>query len=203
MPSIVHSDRRLEMKTQTVLIAICMLGVTLSTAAAQTNPAGPVTNGDFEQPFAPELVVEPFRDTPLDTCYGIGHQALWGSESTQSDATGTEQYDDLVPPTSDDPERLQQWATERVEGMQGVPDALSQRADAFAENPEGEAREEKRFQVGPDNCVWGPDTGYDVVYLTPVERIGARTPTTRACCLTTTSTTTPSTARPSSPRTRA
>jgi hypothetical protein len=148
------------------LPAVAATGPTIS----GTTGVGPVTNGDLEQPFAPDPVVEPLRGSVVDSCFGIGHQVLFGSDSTQSEITGAEPYSELVPPTDEDPATIGAWAEERIDGLSQAPSALQDRGEAVLEDPENEAQEERRDQIGPDSCVWGPEDGYDVVYLTPVER---------------------------------
>lgn len=130
----------------TILLAVTMFLVTVPVSTSQTASEAtgidPVLNGGFEHP--PEIATGPLEGTPLDTCIGVGHQAQFGEDTVQGDLAGGV-YDD-PDPTQSDPEH----AVERIQ-----------------EDPEGEAM----FLAGLGHCVWGEDTGYDLAWVTPVERM--------------------------------
>lgn len=126
-------------------VAVTMLsgGLVALAPTAGASPTGPITNSDFELAPVPDSATEPLAGTPADACYGLGHQAQYGSETTQGQATGGE-YD------SPDPDEADPVGA----------------AESAAENPEGTAR----YQAGWDYCVWGSDTGYDLAWVHPRTR---------------------------------
>lgn len=75
------------------VLGVGAAGIILAVAAGLSNaalsPAGPVVNGDFELYLPPyEPVGQLLQGTPLDTCVGIGHQALYGTDSWQAKLAG-------------------------------------------------------------------------------------------------------------------
>lgn len=132
-----------ELSVWTLAIAMLTGGLVALAAGTGASPAGPVTNSDFELPPFPDELNEPLTDSAIDECIGIGHQVLYGEETPQGTTTGGT-YDDPNP----------------EEGS--AEDA----ADQVAENPGDEAM----FASGYGHCVWGEDTGYDLVWLHPKAR---------------------------------
>lgn len=66
---------------RSLLVALLALAATAFPSNATTvEPVGPVLNGDFELAASLNL---PAGLTPLETCYGFGHQVLYGSDSWQ------------------------------------------------------------------------------------------------------------------------
>lgn len=131
----------------TVLIGLAML--TVAAPAAVSDPLVPVgatTNGDFERPFIPEVVPDALEGTPLDGCYGVGHQVLWGTDSPQGVLLGTGPFS----PTEAEP------------NPEGLVDRYGEE-----DRPIDKARDDAAAQVGPDTCVFGSEEGYDLVWLDP------------------------------------
>lgn len=98
-----------------------------------------IVNGDFELYLPSELM--PLEGSALDECIGIGHQALYGSDTLQADLTGGD-YESPDPTAAD-------------------PEAGAARLTA---DPEGEVL----FLSGYGNCIWGAETGYDLAWINPV-----------------------------------
>lgn len=131
----------------TVLIGLALLTVAAPAVVSDSlAPVGATTNGDFERPFIPEVVPDALEGTPLDGCYGVGHQVLWGTESPQGVLIGTGPFS----PTDAEPN----------------PDGLVDRYGQ-EERPIDKARDDAADQVGPDTCVYGSEEGYDLAWLAP------------------------------------
>jgi hypothetical protein len=133
-----------------VTIAIAMLtgGLAALAATAGASPAGPVTNSNFEAPPVPDSTGEALADTPADECYGIGHQAAYGSESPQGTASGGSFYP--YAPTQADP----------VNPDEADPAGAVQ---MVADDPEGTADQ----QTG---CFSGSQAGWDAAWIHPKAR---------------------------------
>lgn len=121
-----------------LLVTIAAAVLALAPASAQApSPRDPVFNGQFE---LNSPAGETLAGTPADACIGIGHQALYGSESPQGQATGGT-YDNPNPSQADP-----------VGAAQGV-----------AANPV----EAALFASGYENCYSGSEGGYDACWCNP------------------------------------
>lgn len=145
------------MRLSTFCLAIALVTVVLPLAVADSvAPGGPVTNGGFENPFVPSQVYDAFEGSPADTCIGIGHQVLWGEESTQHQVTG-----DKSPAENGEPE---------VDPNNVFP-VIVRFADS--ERPVEEIGEEATYQAGLGHCVFSNEEGKDLVWLSPGHRSNA------------------------------
>lgn len=105
--------------------------------AATSDAAGPVTNGDFELPPVTRTVEVALDGSPLDRCYGFGHQVDYGSQTPQAEATGG-------PFGEPDPEEASPFGA----------------LEMIIQDPEGTADQQT-------DCVWSAGDGYDVAHVHP------------------------------------
>lgn len=126
-----------------ILTALALVTVTVPTVLAQdVSPRDPVVNSGFEQasPAGSALA-----DTPLDECIGLGHQAMFGSQTPLGHLAGGP-YDDPDPQSSD-------------------PQAA---ADRIATSPGDEAL----FVTGYGHCVANDEEGHDACWCNPAQLAG-------------------------------
>ncbi len=144
-----------------VLVFPAVLGGTILPVSVN-----PVTNGNFDHPVLPSTLQDFFRESPLDSCTGIGHQVLYGSDTIQGELTPGTGYWDLFPP--DDPQEVTTWANYMANNSANGPQDA---ADRFTEDPQNETHDEAMLLTGYENCVFSQEEGYDLVWLAPVERM--------------------------------
>ncbi len=172
----------------TTFIIIALLGVAIpQTMGSSIAPVGAIANGDFEIGLVPREVDQNFQDTALDTCTGVGHQAIWGTETLQAELVGTTPFqaaglalepadratDDDA--SNDPPGPTVDRVTDGDPSNDPEPSDVAEpdpegAADRFVENPEDEAL----FLAGYGHCVHGDDTGYDAAWIAPAGGQGGR-----------------------------
>lgn len=125
-------------RTLPILLGLAVMIAPLGLAEGVVPNA--VVNGDFEL-FVPGGADSPLRDSPADECIGVGHQALFGSDTVPGTLAGGP-YDGVNP-------------------GEGDPAAA---VEKVAEDPEGEAL----FLSGYGHCVSSSEKGYDAAWLNAV-----------------------------------
>lgn len=125
-------------RTLPILLGLAVMIAPLGLAEGVVPNA--VVNGDFEL-FVPGGADSPLRGSPADECIGVGHQALFGSETVPGHLVGGP-YDGANPEETD-------------------PEAA---VEQVTEDPEGEAL----FLSGYGHCVSNSQDGYDAAWLNVV-----------------------------------
>lgn len=123
--------------------SVALLALATGPAAAQSNPAGPVANGNFESFAVPSEATQPLQGTPADECVGIGHQVDYGTDTPQGTLTGSE-FDDM--PDDADPS----------------PTAL---VDRYQQGGASQARADAEEQSGYGHCEFSDAKGEDKYWV--------------------------------------
>lgn len=103
----------------------------------------PIENGDFEQPFVPREVHDALSGTPVDECVGLGHQVFYGYDTFVGTATG---------------------------GPFAEPDASQADPQKAVEDAASDPIGTALYQSGYGHCVYGDDTGTDIVWFNAVDQ---------------------------------
>jgi hypothetical protein len=134
-----------------LVTALAPVAAAQSVAPVSSTPVGPVFNPTFEIGPPETPVQNQLEGTPLDHCFGVGHQVIWGSDTPQGQATGGQ-----FNPYALDPS--------------GAPDPSEADPQAAAEDVQDDPEQEARFLAGQDSCVYSDDSGYDLAWLQPAMR---------------------------------
>lgn len=123
-----------------------------SAVPVEATHAGPVFNPDYELGPMAGPAEDRLQGSPIDHCYGVGHQVFYGSETPQGEATGGQLNPYLI------------GTSEKPNPEEADPQGAVQQ---IQDDPQGEAE----FLIGEGHCVYGDDTGYDIAWVQPVERM--------------------------------
>jgi hypothetical protein len=123
-------------------------GLVALVPTASASPAGPVTNSNFEIPPVPDEASQALAGTPVDECYGVGHQAFYGEESPQGQIAGS----DFNP-----------YALQNAEPVNPDESSPSEAVTQVSEDPEG-------VQQQQTDCVYSVEDGRDVAWVQPKDR---------------------------------
>lgn len=128
-----------------ILPLLASLILTIPLAISAPAPLdNPIANGGFDLPFMPDEVDDLLANTPADECIGIGHQANFGTDTWQEDASNG----------------ISALAT-------GDPDNATAHAVGGANRWSEDPVEEALFTAGYGYCVWSDEEGYDYAWIHP------------------------------------